>query len=167
MLEMPYSDYVNLSAKDKKIYQASDKVANLKLKNTVELIPKINDVKTALLSENKANVQQSSQALATNLTKQLEVPTVKIKVLACRPYNYYGEMHGMYEPVTEKKKFAEISVWMRTAKRKQVVAFKTYLRTLFHELCHHFDYELLELEDSFHTEGFFKRESSLIKQLVL
>jgi hypothetical protein len=26
--------------------------------------------------------------------------------------------------------------------------------------------ELLKLEDSFHTEGFFKRESSLFKQLV-
>jgi hypothetical protein len=31
---------------------------------------------------------------------------------------------------------------------------------------HHVDYELLRLEDSFHTEGFFKRESSLFRQLV-
>ena len=77
------------------------------------------------------------------------------------------ELHGLYEPISDKVKQAEISVWMRTAKRKQVVAFKTYMRTLFHELCHHFDYELYKLEDSFHTEGFFKRESSLYKQLVL
>ena len=28
-------------------------------------------------------------------------------------------------------------------------------------------YELYRLEDSYHTEGFFKRESSLYKQLVL
>jgi hypothetical protein len=40
------------------------------------------------------------------------------------------------------------------------------LRTLLHELNHHLDYEVLKLEDSFHTEGFFKRESSLFKQLV-
>ena len=44
--------------------------------------------------------------------------------------------------------------------------FRTFLRTLLHELCHHLDYELLDLDDSFHTEGFFKRESSLFKQLV-
>ena len=55
---------------------------------------------------------------------------------------------------------------MRTAQHKRVVAFRTFLRTLLHELCHHLDYELLKLEDSFHTEGFFKRESSLFKQLV-
>ena len=55
---------------------------------------------------------------------------------------------------------------MRTAKRRQVVAFRTYLRTLLHEVCHHLDYELLKLADSFHTEGFFKRESSLFKQIV-
>ena len=55
---------------------------------------------------------------------------------------------------------------MRTAQRKQVVAFKTFLRTLLHEIGHHLDYELLELEDSLHTEGFYKRESSLFRQLV-
>jgi hypothetical protein len=54
---------------------------------------------------------------------------------------------------------------MRTAQRAQVVKFKTFLRTLLHELCHHLDYEHLKLEESFHTEGFYKRESSLLRQL--
>ena len=55
---------------------------------------------------------------------------------------------------------------MRTAKQRRVVAFRTYLRTLLHEVGHHLDYERLELPDSFHTEGFFRRESSLFNQLV-
>jgi hypothetical protein len=55
---------------------------------------------------------------------------------------------------------------MRTAQRAQVVAFRTFLRTLLHELGHHLDYELFELEETFHTEGFYKRESSLFNQLV-
>jgi hypothetical protein len=55
---------------------------------------------------------------------------------------------------------------MRTAQRRQVVKFRTFLRTLLHELCHHLDYELLRLPDSFHTEGFYKRESSLLRQLL-
>ena len=55
---------------------------------------------------------------------------------------------------------------MLTAKRGQVVAYKTFLRTLVHEMCHHLDYQLLKLGDSFHTDGFFKRESSLVNQLL-
>ena len=55
---------------------------------------------------------------------------------------------------------------MRTAKQKRVVAFRTYLRTLLHEVGHHVDYTGLRLPDSFHTEGFYKRESSLFAQLV-
>jgi uncharacterized damage-inducible protein DinB len=47
-----------------------------------------------------------------------------------------------------------------------VVAFRTYLRTLLHEVGHHVDYTLLRLQDSFHTEGFYKRESSLFHQLM-
>jgi hypothetical protein len=55
---------------------------------------------------------------------------------------------------------------MRTARQRRVVAFRTFLRTLLHELCHHLDYQHLRLADSFHTEGFYKRESSLFHQLV-
>ncbi|MFQ5883375.1 MAG: hypothetical protein ACE5I9_13060 [Candidatus Methylomirabilales bacterium] len=34
------------------------------------------------------------------------------------------------------------------------------------EVCHHLGHELLGLEESFHTEGFYRRESSLFHQLV-
>jgi len=57
-------------------------------------------------------------------------------------------------------------VWMRTARKEQVVKFRTFLRTLLHEVCHHLDYTYLRLPDSFHTQGFFQRESSLFYQLV-
>jgi hypothetical protein len=55
---------------------------------------------------------------------------------------------------------------MRTARLRRVVAFRTYLRTLLHELGHHLDYRYLKLADSFHTQGFYQRESSLFHQLV-
>ena len=55
---------------------------------------------------------------------------------------------------------------MKTAARGQVVAFRSFLRTLLHELCHHLDYTLYALADSFHTEGFFRRENALFYQLV-
>jgi hypothetical protein len=55
---------------------------------------------------------------------------------------------------------------MRTARQRRVVAFRAYLRTLLHELGHHLDYRYLRLADSFHTQGFYQRESSLFHQLV-
>ena len=164
---MPYSYYRRLAAKDKKIYRNSDKISNVSLKDSEQLVPYVRDIQSALKTKQKTNVLRASQALTNQLTMQLGIPPIKIKVLTSRPHNYYGELHGLYEPISKKTKVAEISVWMLTAKRKQVVAFKTYMRTLFHEVCHHLDYELYKLEDSFHTEGFFKRESSLYKQLVL
>ena len=57
-------------------------------------------------------------------------------------------------------------VWMRTAAYERPVAHRTFVRTLSHELGHHLDYELLGLEDSFHTKGFFQRESSLVRTLL-
>ena len=36
-------------------------------------------------------------------------------------------------------------------------SYKTFLRTLVHEMGHHLDYQLLHLEDSFHTDGFLAR----------
>jgi hypothetical protein len=47
-----------------------------------------------------------------------------------------------------------------------VVAFRTFLRTLLHEVVHHLDYQMLRLADSYHTQGFYKRAESLYRQLV-
>ena len=48
----------------------------------------------------------------------------------------------------------------------QVVKFRTFLRTLVHEVCHHLDYEHFNLAESFHTEGFYARESALMRELL-
>jgi hypothetical protein len=71
----------------------------------------------------------------------------------------------LYEPAEGAGK-ATISVWMRTVRRRQVVAFKSFVRTVSHEVCHHLDYGLFALEETFHTEGFYKRESSLANALL-
>jgi len=96
------------------------------------------------------------------VTTSVRVPRVRVVVNNTRPSNARGELHGLYTPSNYG---ATIKVWMITAKRGQVVAFKTFLRTLLHEICHHLDYTLLRLGDSFHTDGFYKRESSLFYQI--
>ena len=89
---------------------------------------------------------------------------MRVEVLAVRPSADWGELHGLY--TREAGRTPRIQLWMRTAHHKRLVAFRTFLRTLLHEVGHHVDYERLELADSFHTEGFFRRESSLFHQLV-
>jgi hypothetical protein len=89
-----------------------------------------------------------------------------VKVLAARPHAGWGELHGLYETTHRATEPPLITLWMRTARQKRVVAFRTFLRTLLHEVGHHVDYTLLRLGDSFHTQGFYARESHLFHQLV-
>ena len=124
----------------------------------------MNSLAGALISEDRATVQRATERMIRGLTDALGVPPVKVDVLAARPHNRHGELHGLY--TAERGKTPMIQLWMRTAKQRRVVAFRTYLRTLLHEVGHHLDYTLLRLRDSYHTEGFYKRESSLFKQLV-
>ncbi len=161
---MPFAYYKNLSASDKKIYQESDRLTFVRLPWAKEFQPFIQALQGALVSEDQRETLRLTQKLVDALCQVFKVPQVKVKVLARRPSHDWGELHGLYESDGSGGK-PLITVWMRTAKRKQVVAFKTYLRTLLHEVMHHLDYTLLGLKDSFHTEGFYKRESGLLKQI--
>ena len=162
---MRYAYYANLKPRDKATYRRSDEVVKLTLRNRAALAPLVAEIDRALASEQRSRIEQASQALANAIAATFEVPRVRVKVLSRRPSTRDSELHGLYDPADGRTQ-PVIRVWMRTSHHKRVVAFRTFLRTLLHELCHHLDYELLKLEDSFHTEGFFKRESSLFKQLV-
>ena len=162
---MRFAYYDRLSAARKRIYRQSDAIEAVGLPRNLAAGAMIARLRAALAGENRAAVQDACQRLIDALVDGYKVPPIRIRVLAQRPSGDYGELHGLYEPEEGKAK-ARITVWMRTASRKQVVAFKTFLRTLVHELCHHLDYELFALEETFHTEGFYKRESSLANALL-
>ena len=162
---MPYAYYAKLNAKQKSIYRRSDAVATIPLPNNKNLLNVIERLKIALIAEDRCKTESVLRKLAEEILNDLKVAPITLKLLAARPSRDWGELYGLYE-TPEKKCRARITLWMRTAQQKKVVAFRTFLRTFLHELCHHLDYELLKLEDSFHTQGFFKRESSLFKQLV-
>ncbi len=160
---MPYAYYRNLTAAQKRIYRASDAIHHIALPDAEPLRRLAAALRGRLEAEDRGGVSRACRDLTTALTAQLEVPPVRVQVRAVRPSHHWGELHGEYDPTATRP---AICLWMRTAKRRQVVAYKTFLRTLLHELCHHLDYTLLGLEDSFHTEGFFKREASLYRQLA-
>jgi hypothetical protein len=161
---MVFSYYKRLTASQRRIYDKSDTVTSVKIPYASDLQPLIKAIGDALKREDRTEIEHLSQKLISDITKRLKTPLIKVKVLAVRPHNTYGELHGLYNPST-KQRHAMITVWMRTAQQKRVVAFKTFLRTLLHEICHHLDYEYFRFPYSFHTEGFYKRESSLFHQL--
>ena len=135
------------------------------LHNRRKLYSRVVALRAALQTGRIDRVAGDARVLMAALTEQLDVPRVRVKVLAARPHDDWGELHGLYEPA-QGRRWACVTVWMRTAKRQQVVAFRTFLRTLLHELCHHLDYLLYQFADSYHTEGFYQREASLFRQLM-
>ncbi len=161
---MPFSYYTRLSPQDQKIYRESDRVTSIVLARPDLLQPFVELLRTALDRDKRKEVEAASGYLAHGITEMLGVVAVEIEVLAVRPSASWGELHGLYTPAGRAP--ARIQLWMRTARHRRVVAFKAFLRTLLHEVGHHLDYHHLKLRDSFHTEGFFKRESSLFHQLV-
>lgn len=161
---MPFSYYQRLSPGNRKIYEESDRVTAVRLSHPALLHPLVGGLAEALAREDRRAVEVAAGLLCRGLTQMLEIPPVAVAVLAARPSSTWGELHGLY--TRDEGKPPRIQLWMRTARHRRVVKFRTFLRTLLHEVGHHIDYDHLKLRDSFHTEGFFRRESSLFHQLV-
>jgi len=161
---MPFAYYERLSRKDKAVYDRSDAVTGLPLPLAASLWPIVGVLRVALAGDDHRAVQKACALLARGVTEMLHVEPVEVEVLAVRPTLSSAELHGLY--TRDDGRPPRIRVWMRTVRQRRVVAFKTFLRTLLHEVCHHLDYAHLRLADSYHTQGFFQRESSLFHQLV-
>lgn len=162
---MPFAYYDRLSAARQRTYRKSDAIEQVPVPDGGALMPLAAVVADALAAGARAPVERASQALADALNAQLGTPPTTVSVLERRPSDDHGELHGYYEPEDDGKA-ARITLWMRTAAKAQVVKPRTFVRILLHELCHHFDYEYFKLPETFHTEGFYKRESFLLAALL-
>ena len=163
---MPFAYFERLSRRQQGIYLRSDKITAVPLPGAAALRPLVVELGAALESGDRALTESASQLLASGLARELGLPSVRVTVLSARPHAKWGELHGLYESTGKPGKPPTITLWMRTARQKRVVAFRTFLRTLLHEMGHHLDYTLLKLGDSLHTQGFYQRESHLFHQLV-
>jgi hypothetical protein len=163
---MPFAYFDRLSPSRKVVYLRSDAIEHIALPDGAPLTAIVAAIEAELKAERRKPVEAAAQALLSELAKRLRVPPVRVKVLTVRPSGNWGELHGLYEPEEAEGAPPLITVWMRTVARKQVVAFRTFLRTLLHEFCHHLDYELYKFPETFHTEGFYKRESNLFVEIT-
>ena len=162
---MPFDYYKHLSPELKAVYRKSDSIGSVDVPNLVELSKLATQIDEALESEKRERVSNASNAFAAACFTALGVPNVRVHVRSTRPSSDHGELLGLYTFADDEDP-ARIEVWMRTAAHRQVVRFRTYLRTLVHEMLHHLDATLYALPESFHTEGFYRRESALMRALV-
>ena len=163
---MPRNWRARLTPFQQRIYDRSTAITTIEFTPTAQLCEAVQALPPALKAVEQSRVALLSQTIVNHICWRLGVRTVQVRVHGTRPSNRRGELHGLYTQYSGGSKNDSIQVWMRTAKRQQTVAFRTFLRTLLHEVCHHLDYTHFHFRESYHTEGFFQRESSLFKALV-
>ena len=117
-------------------------------------------IEQAMKAGATADVRRACSDFLKATSEFYKVPDCGIRVLAARPLRvrerWSTELFGDHTPETML-----IRVWMRTAVRKQITSFGTFLSTLCHEFCHHLDYRKFEFHDSWHTRGFYGRTAAL------
>jgi hypothetical protein len=156
--------YRRLPPSLRRVAARSDAHPAIALVASASLAAAVGELAEALAGGRPAAVEAVAQRVADGVCRALGVKLLRVRVETRRPRDQRGELHGLYEPGRPGRADV-ITLWMLTAQRGQVVAYRTFLRTLLHELCHHLDYELLGLPTSLHTQGFYQRESSLFGAL--
>ena len=161
---MPFPYYDNLSAAKKRIYRKSDAIESIPVKNPGRIHPVTRKLKKSLEDNKRRDVAMYASEICRLVCEGLGTEPLVVKIRSRRPSRSDEELQGLYERTEGET--SVLTVWMKTAAKGQVVAFKSFVRTILHELCHHIDYTYFNLADSLHTEGFFKREAFLYRQIV-
>lgn len=150
---------------EKRAYDDSDRRRSVPLATPLAGKAALAEIERGLAADARDVVERATRALVAEVVAQTGAPPVVVQVLAVRPSDEDGELHGFYE-MDDDSGACELKVWMRTAARKKPVALRSYVRTVLHELCHHLDFARDRLDHSFHTHGFFARESDLARQIL-
>jgi hypothetical protein len=141
-------------------FQDSDRLRSVPLPadNRLSLIAR--SIESAMTEGANSDVCRTCDEFLAAAADFYRVSRCGVRVLAARPLRVreYSttELFGDYHPTT-----LQIRVWMRTAIRKDVTSFGTFLSTLCHEFCHHLDFQHLNLRNSWHTRGFYERTAAL------
>ena len=118
-------------------------------------------------SQSASEREALGQKLLDSICRNLEIPRSRLRVLNER------QPHKMYEGKLASKLYgvyycqnAMIEIANLTSIRKQVVAGKTFLDTLIHELMHHIDRKFLRIPSTPHSPGFYARIEDLKTKLM-
>jgi hypothetical protein len=156
--------FYRLSPRAQQCYLKSDSIDRYNFVPSGAALARTQALLATLEAGSLAAINQAAQRLVDEVCRVMGIVAVRVEIRGVRPRNTRSELHGIFYP---QERPPRMIVWMRTAQRRDIVKPKTFLRTLLHELGHYLDYAFLHLGDSFHTKGFFKRESFLVRCLYV
>jgi len=142
-------------------YRQSEELTRIELPPNGTL-PQLAQVIGAIMKEGtRDQVRQACADFLTAAASFYGVQAPDVRALAARPLRvreggWQVELFGDYS-----LRDASIRIWTRTAVRKQVTSFGTFLSTLCHEFCHHLDCQKFGFTRSPHTRGFYERAAVL------
>jgi hypothetical protein len=143
-----------------KFFVDSDRLKAIPLPDDGRLVNIVSAIEVAMKAEDTNEVLQVCADFLGTASDFYQVPRCSIRVLAARPLRVREhsttELFGDYHPDT-----MQIRVWTRTAVRRDITSFGTFLSTLCHEFCHHLDFLKFGFGDSWHTRGFYERTAAL------
>src|SRR5215472_8872091 len=143
-----------------KFFTDSDRLKTMPLPKDRRFVKIAGAIEAAMKAEDMKDVRQVCDDFLGTASDFYQVPRCSIRVLAARPLRVREhsttELFGDYHPDT-----MQIRVWMRTAIRRDITSFGTFLSTLCHEFCHHLDFLKFGFGDSWHTRGFYERTAAL------
>jgi len=145
---------------DRTGFLESDRIRTLDLPQDRCLFSIAQSIESAMKCETSGDVRRLCTQFLSAASEFYQVPNCGVRVLAARPLRVRErgtfELFGDYDPET-----SVIRVWMRTAVRKEVTSFGTFVSTLCHEFCHHLDFQKFRFPNSWHTRGFYERAAAL------
>jgi hypothetical protein len=141
-------------------FRESDRITTLDIPNNALLPEFAKAIESAMNAQQTPKVRTACAGFLKAASQFYDVPECTVRVLASRPLrvreHWTTELFGDYAPDSKV-----IRVWMRTAVRKEITSFGTFLSTLCHEFCHHRDFKKFGFADSWHTRGFYERAAVL------
>lgn len=138
----------------------SDRIGTLELPSDGRFLKAAKSLEAIMKTGVGADIRKTCSEFLADASKFYNVPACGVRVLAARPLrvreNWATELFGDYNPETML-----IRAWTRTAVRKEITSFGTFLSTLCHEFCHHLDFQRFGFPNSWHTRGFYERTAAL------
>jgi hypothetical protein len=129
-----------LPRKSRAQFAESDRIKTLELPQNRQLLMIAKSIASAMQAGVTGDVRRACTEFLAVASEFYKVPACGVRVLAARPLrvreSWTSELFGDYNPETML-----IRAWMRTAIRKEITSYGTFLSTLCHEFCHHLDFQ--------------------------
>ena len=153
------------SAREKKAYALSNSLTGVDFKITPSMRRKVGDLALWLAEGDKLRVKETTQLVLDLLCEAAEIPPAKLELKDTAEARFRGDK-AVWKLYGACERNGTITVAFKTAVRRKVFAFKTYLNTVIHEYMHWYDARKLNLGISFHTSGFYHRVRDVYTQLL-